>query len=53
MHGRRVFGVHQFFYRFDRSFFWPAVGLNPKPLNLLLLRQIAAVDGNDRAGCVA
>ncbi len=27
--------------------------LKPKPLNLLLLRQIAAVDGNDRAGCVA
>jgi len=28
MHGRRVFDVHQFLFRFDRPFFWPAAGLN-------------------------
>jgi hypothetical protein len=30
MHGRRVFDVHQFLFRFDRPFFWPAAGLTPE-----------------------
>jgi hypothetical protein len=26
-----MFDVHQFLFRFDRPFFWPAAGLKPKP----------------------
>jgi hypothetical protein len=25
-----TFDVHQFFFRFDRPFFWPAAGLTPE-----------------------
>jgi hypothetical protein len=27
-----MFDVHQFLFRFDRPFFWPAAGLNPEPV---------------------
>jgi hypothetical protein len=33
MHGRRVFDVHQFLFRLDRPFFWPAAGLTPETHN--------------------
>jgi hypothetical protein len=32
--GRSMFGVHQFLFRFDRPFFWPAAGLTPEAFNL-------------------
>ena len=28
--GRSMFDVHQFLFRFDRPFFWPAAGLTPE-----------------------
>jgi hypothetical protein len=28
LHGRRALDVHQFLFRFDRPFVWPAAGLN-------------------------
>jgi hypothetical protein len=31
--GRSMFDVHQFLFRFDQPFFWPAAGLNLEPLN--------------------
>ncbi len=31
--GRSMFGVHQFPFRFDRPFFWPAAGLTPETYN--------------------
>ncbi len=27
---RSMFDVHQFLFRFDRPFFWPAAGLTPE-----------------------
>jgi hypothetical protein len=28
-----MFDVHQFLFRFDRPFFWPAAGLTPETSN--------------------
>jgi hypothetical protein len=32
--GRSMFDVHQFLFRLDRPFFWPAAGLTPETTNL-------------------
>jgi hypothetical protein len=39
MHGRRVFDVHQFLFRFDRPFFLLAAELNLEPLFRLIVNN--------------
>ena len=34
-----MFNVHQFLFRLDRSYFWPAAGLTPETLNRFDLWQ--------------
>ena len=45
--GRSMFDVHQFLFRFDRPFVWPAAGLTPETFMgyIALALQIYQADG--------